>query len=73
MIIVLELVKEWMIIVLEFGKEVDDHFNAYLITLPLDHPSCITWCLVKNLVMENPMGKTVVKVKRVQLRKLPLE
>ncbi|KAF3524069.1 hypothetical protein F2Q69_00050270 [Brassica cretica] len=28
MIIVLELVKEWMIIVLEFGKEVDDHFNA---------------------------------------------
>ena len=28
----LELVKEWMIIVLEFGKEVDDHFNAYLIT-----------------------------------------
>ena len=64
MIIVLELVKEWMIIVLEFGKEVDDHFNAYLITLPLDHPSCITWCLVKNLVMEKFIGtKTMTRKK----------
>jgi len=29
---VLELVKEWMIIVLEFAKEVDDYFDDYLIT-----------------------------------------